>query len=229
MASPSSTATTATPLDIPELLESILLHVDHQTLLVSCQRVNRTWHALITGSPRLQRRLFFAPDLNPERSLNPLIRRRFWPCFPASHVLYSYQERMEGLWIIVNRSECRFANASWRRMLPVQPPLRGIGSTSHWARFTTTHRNIDVEVRMDALIEFITDHPHFQGIGSDWHWGGGRPNSLALRVMWPARPPRPRAPEDTTDEQRGLEDRTRRYDVHVDFYSVQEVFSPSSF
>ncbi|KAK8094297.1 hypothetical protein PG997_000982 [Apiospora hydei] len=49
-------------LNIPELLESILLYLDEQTLLVTVQRVSKHWRDLIATSPRLQRKLFLLPD-----------------------------------------------------------------------------------------------------------------------------------------------------------------------
>ncbi|KAK6068895.1 F-box domain-containing protein [Seiridium cupressi] len=45
-----------------ELLECILVNLDMRTLLVSAQRVCRTWHSLINTSPALQVALFFKPD-----------------------------------------------------------------------------------------------------------------------------------------------------------------------
>jgi hypothetical protein len=51
-------------LHIPELLEAILLELevcDLKTLLISAQRVSRHWNRVISGSPRLQQALFFAP------------------------------------------------------------------------------------------------------------------------------------------------------------------------
>lgn len=49
-------------LDIPELLEQILLDVPMRTLLLS-QRVCRDFKSTIDDSPKLQRALFFLPDL----------------------------------------------------------------------------------------------------------------------------------------------------------------------
>ncbi|KAF9877501.1 F-box domain-containing protein [Colletotrichum karsti] len=48
-------------LAIPELLESILIHLDMTTLLVSAQRVSKAWKALIDASPAVQQALFFKP------------------------------------------------------------------------------------------------------------------------------------------------------------------------
>ncbi|KAK4152589.1 hypothetical protein C8A00DRAFT_34678 [Chaetomidium leptoderma] len=53
-----------TALSVFELLETILLLVDPDTLLVSAQRVCTRWHHLIAASQPLQRRLFFAPALD---------------------------------------------------------------------------------------------------------------------------------------------------------------------
>ena len=47
--------------NITELLESILLQVDTRTLLLS-QRTCKSFHSTITGSPKLQRALFFQQD-----------------------------------------------------------------------------------------------------------------------------------------------------------------------
>lgn len=51
--------------DTPELLESVLLHVDIPTLLLSALRVSKTWHVLIEASVRLQQALFFTPVSGP--------------------------------------------------------------------------------------------------------------------------------------------------------------------
>ncbi|KAK0322498.1 hypothetical protein LTR82_006457 [Friedmanniomyces endolithicus] len=48
-------------LQLPELLELILLHLSQKDLLLS-QRVSRTFRSTINHSPTLQRALFLAPD-----------------------------------------------------------------------------------------------------------------------------------------------------------------------
>lgn len=40
-------------LSLPEILEDIFLNLDMTTLLVSAQRVNKTWHNTIADSPTL--------------------------------------------------------------------------------------------------------------------------------------------------------------------------------
>jgi hypothetical protein len=72
---------------VVELLEAILLLVDHQTLLVSAQRVSTHWHTVIRTSLALQRRLFLAAELETDQTQaaphpiqqNPLLVRAF-PC-----------------------------------------------------------------------------------------------------------------------------------------------------
>ncbi|KAL4809611.1 hypothetical protein BDV18DRAFT_157360 [Aspergillus unguis] len=98
---------TTVALSIPELLETILLHLEITDLLVSAQRVSKHWLIIITGSTRLQQALFFkpiAPPTNPYEayktspdddpksypnayrteivaSFNPLLRRHFGSVF----------------------------------------------------------------------------------------------------------------------------------------------------
>ncbi|KAI0146884.1 hypothetical protein GGR57DRAFT_478651 [Xylariaceae sp. FL1272] len=50
---------------IPELLESILLHLDQKTLLLSALRVCKTWHTLINTSTPIQQILYSQAFPNP--------------------------------------------------------------------------------------------------------------------------------------------------------------------
>lgn len=59
---PRATTHSDTVFSIFELLELILRHIDLRAPLVSAQRVSTHWHAVITASPRLQRRPFFLPN-----------------------------------------------------------------------------------------------------------------------------------------------------------------------
>lgn len=61
-----------------EMLQAILLQVDMQTLLTSCQRVNKTFKETIDKSPTLQQKLFFqsAPATSDNiDNVNPLIKK----------------------------------------------------------------------------------------------------------------------------------------------------------
>jgi hypothetical protein len=58
----TSTTTAASRVGaVTELVETILLDVDQRTILISCIRVCRLWHGLITASHPLQRHLYFLP------------------------------------------------------------------------------------------------------------------------------------------------------------------------
>ncbi|OLN83732.1 hypothetical protein CCHL11_08698 [Colletotrichum chlorophyti] len=109
-----------TALGIPELLESVLLHVDMTTLLVTASRVNKTWKTVIDKSPAIQQALFFRPVANepsasrrnegtslwlpseraaaadfpgPRRMLNPLLAEKFEQCFFDLGPTYSCHRR----------------------------------------------------------------------------------------------------------------------------------------
>jgi hypothetical protein len=45
----------------PKLLESILIKLSPEDVLVNAQKVPRTWNATIRSSPALQQRLFSVP------------------------------------------------------------------------------------------------------------------------------------------------------------------------
>jgi hypothetical protein len=58
---------------VTELIETILLDVDQRSLLISCIRVCRIWHGLITASHALQRHLYFLPGHTLNSRASPLI------------------------------------------------------------------------------------------------------------------------------------------------------------
>ncbi|RYO93275.1 hypothetical protein DL762_001224 [Monosporascus cannonballus] len=136
-------------LDIPEILEAILLHVDMRTLLVSALRVSRFWYFLVARSPQLQRHLFFREDFSAgpaDPKMNPLLRETFPFCFPRDDDdgrarVYAKSERCatqgEGEYhnfarrtaahVLHNPVAFNRLQASWRRMLVQQPPLKEVG------------------------------------------------------------------------------------------------------
>ncbi|KAH9906032.1 hypothetical protein F4778DRAFT_802447 [Xylariomycetidae sp. FL2044] len=136
------------PLSIPELLELILLHLDPRTLLVSAPRVRRFWHATITTSPPLQRALFFLADpADPNRIAHPvangLLREAFPSIFERTGAMESVHRPTPAPWIpegvpatvgdLLGRRGFGCRDASWRRMLVRQPPLRGVAYYAHRA------------------------------------------------------------------------------------------------
>lgn len=58
----SQTAQHTVFLEIPELLERILLHLDQEDLLVNAQRVCHQWHQCIAETPSVQQHLFLLPE-----------------------------------------------------------------------------------------------------------------------------------------------------------------------
>ncbi|KAH7040817.1 uncharacterized protein B0I36DRAFT_379707 [Microdochium trichocladiopsis] len=145
-----------TALAIPELLEAILLHLDTRTLLVAAQRTSTTWHSLIKTSPGLQKALFLQPDASipPSAPLfNQLLVDTFPFCFQQLHNQHKHQHKHQQpdlpLQQPISRSKDASAlnatpfpasphitsrkhafarpEASWRRMLIQQPPLRSYG------------------------------------------------------------------------------------------------------
>ncbi|KAI1340044.1 hypothetical protein F5Y15DRAFT_62483 [Xylariaceae sp. FL0016] len=204
--SPEITSHRPSPLQIPELFEAILLHMDHRTLLVSAQRVSRHWHDLISTSLLLQRRLFFTADPEAkEPSFNPLLRRRFRPCFegPFDKVIAS-EASLEALRSIVSRDENQYENASWRRMLPRQPPLYGIVCMTRWAWHTPQpyqtsrapyHAGSSMQIRMGDLIEVIRVQDFFRGMADEEFWDDELGIRHGMHVFWPPfEAPRPGTP-----------------------------------
>ncbi|RYO93623.1 hypothetical protein DL764_007964 [Monosporascus ibericus] len=129
----------------PELLENILCLTDVKTLLVSAQRVSRTWHG-VAQVPRVQRALFLAPDCRRSMSYlyNPLLMEIF-PLFfeqlylepnePLPLTTMTTDTAVLGSndfpsieHILAKREAFARPNASWRHMLPRQPPLQGVSA-----------------------------------------------------------------------------------------------------
>ena len=124
--------TTQVALNTPEVLEQILLEVDLRTLLVSAQRVCRSWHELLSASPSLQQHLFLQPaPKSATQAFNPLLAEKFPHWFPSSAGEGDLSSKvfkpkdLEPYELV--RKDCRAAfkheRATWRRMLPRQPPI----------------------------------------------------------------------------------------------------------
>ncbi|KAB8233271.1 uncharacterized protein BDW43DRAFT_276825 [Aspergillus alliaceus] len=141
-----------TALSSPEILEAILLELDMRTLLTSAQLTCKGWRALIIHSPSLQQALFFRPvKQDAEKRYNPLLAETFPSFFPTRHATHHNADsatptsshssiRVPGeapsllrLEISKNpekRGAYLHVNASWRRMLIQQPPVRGLAHIS---------------------------------------------------------------------------------------------------
>ncbi|KAI0025777.1 hypothetical protein F4780DRAFT_225815 [Xylariomycetidae sp. FL0641] len=228
----SAKTSTEIAINIPELLEAILLKLDIRTLLVSAQRVNRYWHGLVSESPDLQRALFFRPDHTATRSENPLLASTFRCCFPhlhqtsADHLMLIPRtvESLGGasMWLSTlypiwqNREAFARRTASWRRMLVQQPPLNDIGSI--WIILTpdlaesmevlhapALPQPIDAPVRMEALLAEVLMRDRLP------NQNPSRTMRSSFRVIWNA------VPSTFTDAQLAgiIDQQIQRYDLVV--------------
>ncbi|PYI02956.1 hypothetical protein BO78DRAFT_452877 [Aspergillus sclerotiicarbonarius CBS 121057] len=142
--------TPPSPLLTPDLLLLILPHLDPRTLLTS-QRVCRLWAMTIQTTRSLQEALFFLPvdttQLQPQPSLttpnttttkttrsethltlNPLLQTTFPSFFPSStSTSTSTPNPLNAILPTLQNPPSLRPEASWRRMLPCQPPSRSIG------------------------------------------------------------------------------------------------------
>jgi hypothetical protein len=152
-----------------ELFEAVLSWLPLRDLL-TVQRVNHRWHDMISNSPTLQQMLFFReiPKTvykNRPPQLNPLLAALF-PAFFSDTIPKQYSEATDikadpwfqddftgapkldeedWFWFVNNsrRAAVLRPEASWRRMLPVQPPTR-ISTLDLWSFCctNTTYRSI---------------------------------------------------------------------------------------
>ncbi|KAJ5105749.1 hypothetical protein NUU61_003096 [Penicillium alfredii] len=163
----------------PELLESVLLPLDPRTLLVSAQRVCRTWTSLIRESSAIQKALFFTPveGVSTEKAHNPLLAAAFPSLFHTINTDSEDEEEFsfEGL-DIVQHPEKRAVyfrpEASWRNMLVQQPPTHKLAvwksSFSWWNTYiyfeipgdsSKTQNGLRMETFFEAL--FLDDEVMF--------------------------------------------------------------------
>ncbi|KAH8896156.1 hypothetical protein GQ53DRAFT_852103 [Thozetella sp. PMI_491] len=113
-----------------ELLEQILLRLNLRTLLTAAQLVSRHWSTLISASPALQKALFFQPCTASEVSeprFNPLLQEEF-PYWLRSGTRTSRDHLNKSNLVRKPRdSPVTRPEASWRKMLPRQPPVTILG------------------------------------------------------------------------------------------------------
>ncbi|KAI9841697.1 MAG: hypothetical protein M1837_000429 [Sclerophora amabilis] len=129
-----STSSMDRVLSTPELLEKVLIQLPPRDLLVHAQCVSRAFHSLITSSPSLQQALYFRGkpgEAGRAAELNPLLKETFPPWYKDVRALASWYDwaRDEDLetmeWNSSDQKRAAYArsDASWRRMLVVQPPV----------------------------------------------------------------------------------------------------------
>lgn len=114
-------------LDIPELLENILVFASPRDLLQR-QRVSKTWQAAIQSSPRIQEKLFY--KVKPCKDMcdkKTLVENPFMDLLskPVSEPHYRYFPLT-----IVNQAsngKASYERASWKQMFLTSPAVTTIG------------------------------------------------------------------------------------------------------
>jgi hypothetical protein len=106
---------------IPEVFQNILLELPVKDLLL-LQRVSPYWRDTITNSRALQENLFFRAitDVKHRPQFNPLLKKHFPYFFKAS---MGVERGVFGpTFAGIDSDKILHEDASWRKMLPVQPP-----------------------------------------------------------------------------------------------------------
>ncbi|KAJ6517187.1 hypothetical protein C8R47DRAFT_1086617 [Mycena vitilis] len=177
----------------PELLERILAFLPMPNLLVTAPLISKTWQAT-TLTPLLQRILFFQPDPTPASKpvQNPLLAALFPPFFAQTPDQNRWAWPSAGSikklpWAAAPEA-FRRSDASWRRMLVQQPPVRSMfvvemyhaqgGSFEHRAELS------DLELRMGALYDLALPLIDREASSFRIRWHGTVGADLTLDVIF---------------------------------------------
>ncbi|CZT51776.1 uncharacterized protein RSE6_12968 [Rhynchosporium secalis] len=163
-------------LSTPELLEIVLSHLSFHNLLVNASRINHAFNGVIQGSPLIQKRLFFSPSFDqllPQTcpalrysSETRFVDRR--SCKYDTDATEQVKRIMRDEWPDVSgfkpynrktasdtrKEAVRRENASWRKMLLVQPPVKeghvdcgqGWISSEDWLRMSDLQNQRDNDI-----------------------------------------------------------------------------------
>ncbi|KAJ7607089.1 hypothetical protein DFH06DRAFT_1149563 [Mycena polygramma] len=174
---------TDTVLSTPELLEHILASLSIRYLLTIAPLVSKTWQA-VALTPRLQRILFFQPDpasTSADPVQNSLLMELFPPFFLQDLERQSRWSWPNAAAIITlpwaaAPAAFRRPDASWRRMLVRQPPVRHlfVTETCH-GQIGDSKRRAEVanlELRMGTLYDLVV--PLIDRVASSFciRWSG---------------------------------------------------------
>ncbi|KAF2726791.1 hypothetical protein EJ04DRAFT_582465 [Polyplosphaeria fusca] len=128
-AHPTEAPSSSRVFGVYELLEAILLYLPMRFLLLA-QGVNRCWKATIDSSKPIQCALFFLPrDPDSEPVKNELIEKVFARFFRMTLLTYHWTKKDFKCIIKLKTTRDLFGkgwkntNASWRKMLMIQPPV----------------------------------------------------------------------------------------------------------
>jgi hypothetical protein len=120
------TSACSTVLNTPELLEAVLVQLPPKDLLLA-QRTSHGFATAIKSSPILQQALYYraAPIKDPQAwTINPLLRHHFLPFFTLPNDSQDMEtvELMDWTRHDKRREAFLYKDASWRKMLVIQPP-----------------------------------------------------------------------------------------------------------
>ncbi|KAF2702955.1 hypothetical protein K504DRAFT_419492 [Pleomassaria siparia CBS 279.74] len=124
-------------LETIELLEAVLAQLPQRDLLLA-QSISRRFQSTIKTSPRLQRALYLraAPVKDPKSwTINPLLRDAFlvWFVVPRAGTQNIYTlELLDWTKDEKRRTAFIYKDASWRRMLVIQPPPKKLSIIRFW-------------------------------------------------------------------------------------------------
>lgn len=176
---------------IHELVLHFLLQAD-TAVMVNCQRVCRLWNDMIEKEEALQEILFLLPSSHTQAAttvkLNEILFTHFRPLLgPCTthkisqdqHILQTSTARYEDLiklsWArdgtsLDSRSRKAFSRreASWRRMLVSQPPIRQLDWWHQW----------ECEARMTE--QAYAHLPKVQGTGHEYNYK----DNVTIGVLW---------------------------------------------
>lgn len=215
----------------PELLEIVLLQLDITTLLLS-QRVSQNWAHCIRNSRPIQQALFLAPtpvgDANNNKSndhgvvANPLLVQHFPFWFPKRHTQYEAKcvgpSRLDSFLAARKHTHLR-SDASWRRMLVVQPAVYSLAwvDRHHGALATELCHwvfHLSGGLRMDTLYDLVVSEQRNESFYFRvcWSW-----NKLVFRTS-------PNSPlRDNTDWERSLSQAVEQSGVVLDTWDARKV------
>lgn len=189
-ASPTDSALTT-----PELLETILLHLDMRSLLTSALGVCRQWRDLVRASASLRRALFFEDNKAADSQspvYNPLLAGLFPPMF--NFAVSPKRDGIDDLAIealpIGRRAKAFYRrNASWRRMHVRQPPVEHVGvwkcTTSMAWSYALKMLRYPAGLRMEGLYFWALKYSYEWQSSCRIHWSKAQKQNVwqSARVM----------------------------------------------
>lgn len=191
-------------LTTPQILETIFLSLDQQTLLTRIIRVCRHWRSTITSSTPLQQHLFLKPNTTtsliplpsspfhtpppapPTPTLNPLLLSTFPPFFhlpppnPSIFAPFAHQPPALSHFPLAQKNLPALTRrgASWRGMQLRQPPITKLGVIIADTAYFTGVLDFPGGLRMGELYDLAW------GYSSGCREGGHKGGPAAWCVVW---------------------------------------------